>query len=473
MALTRSNPTPTVLGGPAPTAPWGWPGDQVLSVGGRPSQAWREVPELTWPDSLRTYARMARDPMVGSVEQAIATPILRTGWHLGDADVDPMVSAFVASELGLDDPETGRTVRDAAGGVSWRTLLGDLLLSLRYGHMIHEFVFAMRGQLVGFAKIAPRDPRSIESWWTDDQGEVLGVTQMVAIHHGQMVPDPNQWGAPRGTIEWHPRTIEGARLLIHTHRSEAGDPLGRSIFENMFRPWFVKDHMQRFGLVAADRASTGIPVYKRGQTTDKQAALELVRGIRAGEESGAVIEADDDLEVLALDAGMDLLPWLKWADEQIAQGAQAMMLTLGHDAGARSLGDTFADIFARSLDGVVDDIETTVTEKIIRPLVELNFGPGTAYPTLVGDAIQSDSPAVLNSLGALVDKGIITADQQLEDSTRRRMRLPKADQTRTAAEREAAANPVPAATKDIAKAASNAVAMAEKIITSKEHADGA
>ena len=443
---------------------FGWPGEQVLTLGGIPSQAFQEVPDLAWPQSIVVYDRMLRDPMVRSVERALRGPILRTGWHLGVDGIAPDVADFIGAQLGLDDPETGRARPASAGrGVVWRQFLGDLLLAMRYGHMVHEAVYGIDvdGRIC-LTKLAPRHPRSIDFWYIDTDGTPLGITQNVPTFTGPKLPAPTQIGGTPGWVKWELHTIDAERLVIHSFDADAGDILGRSMFHAMWRPWFAKDQMQRFQLIAADRHSSLIPIVHH-DGSDPEKALALARGLRSGEDSGAEVPLDWVVEMLGSDPVMDLLPWVRFFNEEIAGAAMAMMLTLGHDSGARSLGDTFVSLFTQSLDQVVSGVEHTVTEQVIRRLVELNWGPDEPYPVLVGDTIQSDSAAVVASIKSLVDAGIVTPDQGLEDQTRRRLRMPPADQMRTAAEREQATKPSPppgAASGDVK---SRALALAERI----------
>ena len=63
-----------------------------------------QVPELLWPNSIRTYTRMMReDARIFSVLYAISLPIRRTQWRIDPNGAKDEVAEFVASNLGLPD----------------------------------------------------------------------------------------------------------------------------------------------------------------------------------------------------------------------------------------------------------------------------------------------------------------------------------------------------------------------------------
>src|SRR4051812_17154218 len=59
------------------------------------------VPDLTWPLSIRTFARMRWDPSLQSALKAYTLPIRRASWALDGAGCNPAVVAKVADQLGL------------------------------------------------------------------------------------------------------------------------------------------------------------------------------------------------------------------------------------------------------------------------------------------------------------------------------------------------------------------------------------
>jgi len=144
----------------------------------------------------------------------------------------------------------------------------------------------------------------------------------------------------------------------------------------------------------------------------------------------------------------DPMPLIKYNDEAIGRSVLAMFLNLGHDNGARSLGDTFVDAFTDSLQAVADFIAATATEFVIRDLVELNWGPDEPYPSLTPGSLASQALITPADLKTLVDAGLVTPDPATQDWTRSKWGLPEPDpvyqamdQAATVAGYEAAINP--------------------------------
>jgi hypothetical protein len=402
----------TELGNPGIAStggPWGGPYLSLLE----------EAPELQWPLNTLVYDRMRRtDSQVASVLRAISLPIRRAGVRLEGDDVDPAVIRWLELELGLEAPEGRR--RRRREGIAWDTFLRHALLALPLGFMPFEQVYAIgdppaeRGplpdQVAHLRKLAPRMPRTITDLKLARDGGLEAIVQAT-------------WQANK----WTEVTIPVDRLVVVTHEQEGADWGGSSILRTAYKNWLIKDALLRLGPVAVERNGMGLPVVTYPLGGDKSLALELARAARAGEDAGVALPEGYLLELKGVTGAVrDELPLLKYHDEAIGRNALAMFLDLGHDAGARALGETFVDYFLLGLNAVTDSIAEVVTEHVIRDLVELNLGPDAPYPELVFDEIEPNTPATAEGIKALVDAGVITPDAELEAFARRRIGAPAA-----------------------------------------------
>jgi hypothetical protein len=169
----------------------------------------------------------------------------------------------------------------------------------------------------------------------------------------------------------------------------------------------------------------GLPVVKYDQSHTREEALEVARNARAGAYAGVALPEGMSLELLGVTGTTkDELPLVEYHDRQMTRQALAMFLDLGHDRGAQNLGETFVDYFKLSLSATTGMVGLTTTEHVIRDLVEQNWGPDEPYPALTCPPISSELTAA--AIKQLVDAGIITPDDDLEDDMRRRHGLPKA-----------------------------------------------
>lgn len=433
----------------APTTELGYPGG-ILPVLGRDGAGFYvdglEVnADLRFPASSVVYDRMRReDGQVASVGRAITYPILNATARLkGGRDE---VRKFVEQELGLglDDEEAGRR-RRRRQGIVFRDHLREALLSLWFGFMPFEQLYdvdvaapgledpANPGRLYAhLRKLAPRMPRTLAEVRVARDGGLAAIVQ-------QPPPGATSRDAMRGIV------IPVDRLVMYVNEREGADWTGNSLLRSAYKHWLIKDALIRLGAQIVERNGMGIPVAKIDDERHRAKALALVKAFRAGATAGAVLEPGiTSLDVIGVAGSTaDELPRVKYHDEAIGRSLLAMFLNLGHDNGARALGATFVDYFLLAVNSVLRQLEETITEHIIRDLVELNYGPDEAYPVLRFEDLTAEATPTAEALKALADAGLITPDRDTENDLRRRYRLPaKPEATGDEAVEDAAGSPV-------------------------------
>jgi hypothetical protein len=62
---------------------------------------YEQIPDLTWPSSVQTYARMRHDPQLKAVLAAYTLPIRRATWAVDPAGCRDEVVQVVADDLGV------------------------------------------------------------------------------------------------------------------------------------------------------------------------------------------------------------------------------------------------------------------------------------------------------------------------------------------------------------------------------------
>jgi hypothetical protein len=409
----------------------GTAGSGVMSVTGYGFvDDWEQTPELRWPASIPVYDRMRTDGQASAVLRLIVLPArARARWHIGREGADPRVVRFVETELGVQ-PNTQARARRRHEGISWPRYLREALTTKMWaGHSVFEQQYAVGPPLPEQAEAAgangarimpvvahlralhPRPPRTITSWDISPNGDLNGVHQLVAGANG--MPED--------------RLLELDRLVVHVNDMEGSEWWGRSLFRASYKNWLIKDLLIRLGPQVAERNGMGIPVvtYDPELGGNRATALALAKAFRAGDEAGVAIPPGYTLTLVGVTGNLvDPLPLLKYHDESIGKNALTMLLDLGHDAGARSLGDTFLEVATMAENAVLSDFAEEVTEYVIRDLVSLNFGEDEPYPPLVVDELQPEQVLTPEALARLAQSGVVIPDDELEAALRRRWGLP-------------------------------------------------
>lgn len=418
----------------APTTELGTPG----LTGGAWLETWEDTAELRWPNSVAVYDRIRKsDGKAQAVRRAYRLPILRADWQLNGEGVRPTVLALVSRSLGLPLPGEARA-RGRRAGVRFTETLSHALLSLDYGHHFAEQVYdvvrrndvdlgdlqgATNGELptdvAVLRKLAPRMARSLTGIDVAPDGGLAGIRQHVprAI-------------AERGTnavtyTDEVPIPVD--RLVAWVNDREGADWTGQSIYRGGYKHWLIRDTLLRLGPMAVERNGLGLPVVYFPEGGDRAEALAIASNVRAGADAGVALPAGWRLELIGVSGSTrDELPLVKYHDEAFGKATLTMFLDLGHDAGARSLGDTFVDVYKLALDSTAGDLAGVYTEHVIRDIVELNFGAGEPYPELTVGRIGDREELTSAGLKELVDAGLLVADDVTRAYVRERHDLPAA-----------------------------------------------
>lgn len=410
---------------------------------------------LRFPESVKVYDVMLRtDDQVGSVMEALTLPILDAPWDLDDKGCRPGVADFVRSEIGLPKPgESPENRRRHQAGIVFREHLEEALDCLGYGFQPFEQVYSTtfpgepghpKGPLftgqpaVHLRKLAARPPATIYRIRVAPDGGLVSLIQYPI----------------EGDTDWQVSTdgyvgieLPVNRLVMYVTKRKGADWSGVSVLRTAYRPWKIKEELCRLDAIASERNSLGIPMVEYDPTMmTREAALEIATAARSGAEAGIAVPVGCRFSFAgAGSAGVvDLGPKIDRYNESIGRASLAMFLNLGHDNGARSLGDTFLSFFTRALQSVAGRMANTFTEHVIRDLVEWNWGPDETYPRLVPGEITAEMALAPEAFKALIEAKVIIPDDKLEEQVRRRYRLPAANKATSRQDKPPEPKPAPA-----------------------------
>lgn len=404
---------------PAPLNALGQPG-QVVVPGWGP-ESFEDTPELRYPQSVITFDRMRRVGKVATVRRAWQLPLRRAfrRARLDGDGIDEAITRHVEVEMGL--PPTGEGVaRRRREGIDFDQAVREALTYLDFGHSVLEQeaqpgppapgLTGLPPVVAHLSKLAWRHPRSIARFATAPDGMLDGIVQYVV-----------RGNPPRSEEQPIPIT----QLVVFVNDREGADWSGTSLLRAAWPHYLISDGLMRLGPMVAERNGMGVPTVEYEEGGSEAKALAIAEQFRAGDKAGIAHEAGYHVRLLGVEGTLkDELPLLKWHQEELAKTCLAMFLDLGHDNGARSLGETFADTFYLALDAVADYVASVFTEHVIRDLVEWTWGPGAPYPRLVPASLVEEPQLAADQLATLADKGLVTPDEPTEAWLRKRHNMP-------------------------------------------------
>lgn len=374
------------------------------------------VPDLLYPTSVATYARMRTDASLKSIVAAYVNPIRSApAWVDPDGSDDLAVRA-VADSLGLPILGEDRTPgRQRNRAVRWAEHLRLAALSIVFGHYGFAPAYAIDGTRVVLAELPERKPETIDRIHIDDTtGALLGVTQRSA-------------GTPRDPDR---PQIKARDLVWYAHEREGSAWWGQSILRAAFGPWLLKQEALRVQATSLRRFGAGTPVMEPLPGTNPtqgevQQAMRAAQAVRVGD-SGGVATPGFTLRIKGVEGTIpDSIPFLRYLDEQMARQALFSLLDLsGSPNGSRALGDTFLDVLAMALQSVADELAGTATEQIAARVTDWTIGEGANVPKVVIGTVISKEEVVAASISDLIQSGALTHDPDLEAWLRKALSLP-------------------------------------------------
>lgn len=377
-------------------------------------------PDLRGLEAVRTWDEMSRtDDQVGSALRALRTPVTSADWTLTSTeDVDPGVLEFVRTNIGLPKEGESRGRRNREG-IVFSEHLADAFKAAIFGHSVFEQVYKYNptdGRL-WLRKLGPRAQTTIEEITVGRDGGLEGIRQA-----------PESLASFRGGIP-KPVVIPVEHLVFYCVGKEGADWHGTSVLRQAYRPWFFKDRLERLAAQIVERNGMGVPIGYAGAGANRTELENALGNLRAGATSHVIAPEGTEIKLTGVSGStVDALPYINHFNQQISKALAQGFQDLGHDSGARSLGETFLEVALRASQEVADLIADVFTEHVIRDLVELNFGEGTPYPTLSPGDIVAGRDQDDTVLVELANAGLLTADAPLEAYLRKKKGLPELDE---------------------------------------------
>lgn len=406
-------------------------------------------PKLQGRRGVEIYTEMSEDDsVIGAMLYALEMLLRQAEWSVnpgGTTEADKEAAEFVKSCMS-DMSDT------------WQDTISEILTFVTYGWSWHEIVYKRRmGQsddprlnskyddgLIGWRKLPIRSQDTLWQWNFDEDGELVGMTQMA----------PPDFSA---------RTIPKSKSIHFRTKSRKNSPEGRSILRNCYRDWYFKRRMQEIEGIGVERDLAGLPMITPPEgvniwdASDPEMvqqltyATQLVQNVRRDALEGIVVPFGWQFQLLngGSRRQFEIGSVIERYDSRIAMTILADFVLLGHqEAGSWALSSDKTEMFSMAIGTYMNTICEAFNTQAIPRLIELNKGHFkgiTAYPQMVhGDVEKGDVEKFAKMVSSLVGAGVLTPNEELSREVCRRVGLPE----------EVAAESVPAPAQQNAPAGS-------------------
>lgn len=436
-----------------------------------------------------TFDEMRRtDPTVRETLWYVFSPILNANW-MSEPPEDPSDEELEATEFircaffeWMDEPfaELMRNVLSylEMGNAAFETAFKTEERSLIYQKksapssssedgMPPEFekVETPVRQFVTWRKFAHRLPRTIWRWNVDEFGDLLSIIQLAPkgqpgaeVPSGQRLPDGSlpidvmtQMGAGQ---DWKMLPIPAQYLVVFTHEKWGDEWAGISIMRAAYKPWWLKNLIERTMGLSYERYGVGVPVAFIPQDREEDSQLidkieDMLTNLRAGEENFLIFpgpEASGSRSGYGfkIESPGSTFPKFTDALEYLRAEIAGAMLSRFQDPGTwssgnRSTASVQSEVWYNMLHSIARYIED-VFAVAIRRLVDMNYPGMTRYPRLHASGIEArDLLAFAQAVTLLTNGEVLLPDTPLRAWARDFMDAPPEDPDEARARAEQAA----------------------------------
>lgn len=268
------------------------------------------------------------------------------------------------------------------------------------------------GNRIYLEKIARIRQRSVWAFMQEDNGDLRAVEQYVFT------------GGVYGRVEIPPE-----KLILWTYRQRGDDRWGYPPTRNCYKAWDYKSQLERLQIIGFDRFGAGTPVITAGDdwtTKEYDDAFEFAKRLRVGGETALITPPGATATLIGGEGSVAsaFLETIKWYTLACAKTFLTQGTELGStQTGARALGETMYDQMEGVVQADCEQIAQLLTERLIVPLVQWNFGEQKSYPAFNPSQRVRQQAAIAQTIATLIEKKAVQWDAEDENWLRDQLGL--------------------------------------------------
>lgn len=359
------------------------------------------------------YDKMRRsDSQIQMLLACLKNPIKSCNWEVDPAEMNNpeyQKHADLVKRILFTDIECG-----------WEKFLNEALTFLEFGHAVFERTHKLVkndeefGTYISINNLSWRSPKTLERWNLTKDGKLKTLTQY-------------SFGDLEAQVD-----MDACHLLVFVLNQEGSDYQGIPILRACYGNYFRKNNYLKLNAIGIEKFAVPTPI------------ATIPSGLEASKEKGALEEAlqrytTHQSNYVILPEGFSIIfnnnvydpqkveVSIDNEDKRMSKAILANFLELGQGSGSYALSNDLSDFFLSSLEYIAKNMIAKHLEKtLIKEIIDLNYPGVKKYPKLKPVGINDKAGKELAEiLSMFVEKKIITADDKLEDSMRKRYSLPE------------------------------------------------
>ncbi len=307
----------------------------------------------------------------------------------------------VTVESATDEPrdkELADAVRTMLKGISFRSLLKDLLDAIGKGYSCTEIVWKTGAQWTP-ARLEWRDPRFFQ--FDQVSRSEVRLRDEADLMNGIELPP--------------------YKFLVHKHRGKSGIPLRGGIARLAAWAYMCKGYTVKDWLAFAEVFGMPLRLGKYGSTA-RQDEINILKTAVANLGTDAAAVFPESMQVELIEAGnkggsADFFERLaNYLDDQVSKGILGQTASSSGTPGKLGNEELQGEVRDDIRDDDAEALEETLNRDLVRPFIDLNFGPQEQYPEIQLRAVPpEDVAALVGAMEKLVPLGFRVEQSVIRD----------------------------------------------------------